>query len=183
MFNLTTAELTINSIEVAEMVRKEHNMLLRDIRKYCEYLGQSNFAQSDFFIESSYVNSQNKQMPCYLVTRKGCHMVGNKLTGQKGTLFTAAYINRFHEMEQGKQLPKPKPQYATLQQDTNAQERIGDIKNRITAMSVVLDMISGCVPHNDHANYALTLERLSIDLHCQCFDFKRRISNGAGVAV
>lgn len=34
-----------------------------------------------------------------LVTKKGCEFIAHKLTGQKGTEFTARYINRFHEME------------------------------------------------------------------------------------
>lgn len=89
----------IDSREVAEMVGKDHNMMLRDIRRYEEQLGQSKIAQSDFFTESTYQNSQNKTMPCYLVTKKGCEFIAHKLTGVKGTEFTAKYINRFHEME------------------------------------------------------------------------------------
>lgn len=38
-------------------------------------------------------------MPSYYLTRKGCDMIANKMTGEKGTLFTAAYVTRFHEME------------------------------------------------------------------------------------
>lgn len=90
---------TITSMEVAEMVGKDHNMLLRDIRRYSEQLGQSKIAQSDFFIESTYRNSQNKTQPCYEVTKKGCEFIAHKLTGVKGTEFTARYINRFHDME------------------------------------------------------------------------------------
>lgn len=89
----------IDSREVAEMVGKAHNDLLKDIRRYCEQLGQGNIPQSDFFTESTYQNSQNKTMPCYLVTKKGCEFIAHKLTGVKGTEFTAKYINRFHEME------------------------------------------------------------------------------------
>ena len=89
----------IDSREVAEMVGKAHNDLLKDIRRYCEQLGQGNISQSDFFTESTYQNSQNKTMPCYLVTKKGCEFIAHKLTGVKGTEFTAKYINRFHEME------------------------------------------------------------------------------------
>lgn len=89
----------LDSREVAEMVGKEHNMLLRDIRRYVEQLGQSKIAQSDFFKESTYKNKQNKEQPCYLVTKKGCEFIAHKLTGVKGTKFTAKYINRFHEME------------------------------------------------------------------------------------
>ncbi len=92
-------EQTISSIEVAEMVGKAHNDLLKDIRRYCEQLGQGKIPQSDFFTESTYKNSQNKEMPCYNVTKKGCEFIAHKLTGVKGTEFTAKYINRFHDME------------------------------------------------------------------------------------
>ena len=90
---------TISSVEVAEMVGKEHSKLLRDIRTYVEQLGQANFGQSDFFTESTSQNSQNKTQPCYLVTKKGCEFIAHKMTGVRGTEFTAKYIDRFHEME------------------------------------------------------------------------------------
>lgn len=93
------AGTVITSMEVAEMVDKRHCDLLRDIRKYYEQLGKSKIALSDFFTESTYISEQNKTVPCYLVTKKGCEFIAHKLTGQKGTEFTARYINRFHEME------------------------------------------------------------------------------------
>lgn len=34
------------------------------------------------------------------MTRKGCEFIANKLTGQKGTEFTARYVNKFHELEE-----------------------------------------------------------------------------------
>ena len=99
-------EQTLDSREVAEMVGKEHKNLMRDVRFYVEELGQLKIEPSDFFKESTYQNSQNKTMPCYDITKKGCEFIAHKLTGQKGTEFTARYINRFHEMEDGK-LPCP----------------------------------------------------------------------------
>ena len=74
---------TLSSREVAGMVDKEHNMLLRDIRRYWRQLGQSNIAQSDFFTEDTYQNSQNKTMPCYKITKKGCEFIAHKLQAQK----------------------------------------------------------------------------------------------------
>lgn len=50
-------------------------------------------------MESTYFDANNQSRPCYLVTKKGCEFIAHKLTGQKGTEFTARYINRFHEME------------------------------------------------------------------------------------
>ena len=98
-------EQVFNSREVAEMVGKDHSKLLRDIRKYGEQLGEAKIGLSDFFTESTYITEQNKTMPCYLVTKKGCEFIAHKLTGQKGTEFTAKYINRFHEMEQELTVP------------------------------------------------------------------------------
>jgi len=92
-------QLTISSMEVAQMVGKEHYDLLKDIRRYVEQLGEGKIPQSDFFTESTYQNSQNKTMPCFNVTKKGCEFIAHKLAGAKGTAFTARYINRFHEME------------------------------------------------------------------------------------
>lgn len=95
------AKTTITSMEVAEMVEKEHSKLLKDIRRYVEQLGEAKIGFTEFFTESTYTTVQNKVMPCYLVTKKGCEFIAHKLTGRKGTEFTARYINRFHEMEDG----------------------------------------------------------------------------------
>ena len=108
-------EQTISSIEVAEMVEKGHNDLLKDIRRYCEQFGQGKIPQSDFFTVSTYQNSQNKTMPCYNVTKKGCEFIAHKLTGIKGTEFTAKYINRFHEMKSDLNQPKSPLQLLELE--------------------------------------------------------------------
>lgn len=90
----------LSSREVAEMVGKDHNKLMRDIRVYIEQLGESKIGHTDFFKESTYRTSQNKEQPCYLVTKKGCEFIAHKLTGIKGAEFTAKYIERFHQMEE-----------------------------------------------------------------------------------
>lgn len=95
----------LDSREVAEMVGKKHYNLIRDIKGYVEELGELKIEFTDFFTESTYITEQNKTMPCYMVTKKGCEFIAHKLTGIKGTEFTAKYINRFHDMEQ--QLVKP----------------------------------------------------------------------------
>ncbi len=47
---------------------------------------------SKFFVKSTYQDNINRTKPCYLLTRKGCDMVANKMTGEKGILFTATYV-------------------------------------------------------------------------------------------
>lgn len=113
MNNLQTSELTISSIEVAEMLDKLHRHLLREIATYSDYLRETKIGLSSFWQESSYKTNQNKILKCYLITKKGCEFIAHKMTGKKGAIFTATYINRFHAMEEAlkhpkaKQLPEP----------------------------------------------------------------------------
>ena len=90
----------IDSREVARMVEKEHSNLLKDIRRYIAQMGKVKIDFSEFFIESSYsAEGQSRSYPCYLVTEKGCEFIAHKMTSEKGTAFTVAYIDRFHEMK------------------------------------------------------------------------------------
>ena len=93
--------LTVDSREVAEMVEKNHNHLMRDIRNYeSQILTNPKLDSSDFFIKSSYKDAKGEERESYLLTRKGCEFVANKMTGKKGTIFTATYVDRFHVMEE-----------------------------------------------------------------------------------
>lgn len=97
---------TITTLEIAEMMEMDHGKLLRKLdgdksrKGYIQILGEAQMGITDFFIKSSYHTKQNKEMPCYLVTKLGCDFLANKFTGEKGVLFTAKYVKRFDEMEQ-----------------------------------------------------------------------------------
>lgn len=101
----------ISSVEVAQMVGKRHSDLLESIKGYIYHLANGNFRSHDFFLESTYLDLQGKERPCFLLTKKGCDMVANKMTGEKGILFTAAYVDKFYEMEKAvtQQLPPMTP--------------------------------------------------------------------------
>lgn len=89
-----------DSRQVAELVDKRHSDLCRDIAKYADIVSTNAELRSlDFFIESGYVDRKGETRKCYLLTKKGCDMVANKMTGEKGVLFTATYIDKFYEME------------------------------------------------------------------------------------
>lgn len=111
MNNLQTSELTISSIEVAEMLNKLHRHLLQEIATYSDYLRETKIGLSSFWQESSYKTNQNKILKCYLITKKGCEFIAHKMTGKKGAIFTATYINRFHAMEEALKHPKPKQRW------------------------------------------------------------------------
>jgi len=149
-------EQTITSVEVAGMVGKQHNELLKDIRRYSEQLGEGKIPQSDFFTESTYKNSQNKLMPCYNVTKKGCEFIAHKLTGAKGTEFTARYINRFHDMEEHINNSKPRTALEQLQLQSQAilevndkidevKQELEDFKQDMPLMNIECDRITTAV--------------------------------------
>lgn len=99
-------QLVTDSRQVAQMIGKDHAHLIRDIDTYISYLSQNpKLDSADFFIESSYEAGTGKPYKCYLITKKGCDMVANKMTGEKGVIFTATYVTKFDEME--KRLKQP----------------------------------------------------------------------------
>ena len=91
-------EKTLTSLEVAEMVGRPHDNVLKDIRRIISQLGGVKSYES-YFIESTYTNLQNREMPSFLLTKKGCELYSTRMTGEKGTQFAVAYIERFNEME------------------------------------------------------------------------------------
>lgn len=96
-----------DSREVAQMIGKRHTDLLRSIDNYVDVLENAKLRSQDFFIKDTYkVDGNNKTYNCYLLTKQGCEMVANKMTGEKGILFTAEYVQAFNKMEQAIQAPK-----------------------------------------------------------------------------
>lgn len=104
-------DFMLSTVEIAEMLDDTpHKDILKKlegrtqkngkrIKGYVEILTERQMSPSDFFIPSTYKDSSGKENKCYKVTKKGCEFLANKFTGEKGVLFTARYINRFHEME------------------------------------------------------------------------------------
>lgn len=101
MSNLQKLPPTLDSREVAEMVGMRHDHLIRNIDHYIDVMSQNpKLGADDFFIKQTYTAGTGKQYKRYDITKKGCEMVANKLTGEKGILFTAEYVKKFNEMEE-----------------------------------------------------------------------------------
>ena len=94
----------IDSREVARMMGKSHREILRYIDgsntvvSIAECLTKQGALLTDYFIASSFTLN-NRKYKCYLVTKKGCELLGNKQQGEKGILFSIAYVERFNAME------------------------------------------------------------------------------------
>jgi Rha family phage regulatory protein len=135
-------QLLIDSREVALMVGKDHSNLMRDIRGYVAILENSELNSQNFFIPHTYkTEGNNKTYDCYLLTRKGCDMVANKMTGEKGVLFTAAYVTKFEEMEKKEKQPElsglsPQLQYLIqLEQRQNEfEKKLNHLADGLTAV-------------------------------------------------
>ena len=134
---------TLDSRDVAAMVGKEHAHLCRDITGYIAAIGQNpDLDSDDFFIAASYAAGTGKQYTRYNITRKGCEFVANKLTGAKGIQFTAKYINRFHEMENGGAIPADKLERLRAQsQADRAKAMLMNAQNRM--LKTVLGTVAG----------------------------------------
>ena len=93
-------EPALDSREVAKMIGKLHKNLMRDIHRYINDLTTSSkLSPLDFFIGSNYKDAKGEIRDCYLLTKMGCEFVANKMTGKKGTLFTAQYVSLFNEYQ------------------------------------------------------------------------------------
>lgn len=131
LFTMKHGITYFDSRQVAVMVNKRHDHLIRDIENYIDVISETpklraqnlkaisesakmdpltapklrtltnaNLQASDYFIKSSYkIKGNNKTYPCYLISKMGCEFIGNKMTGDKGILFTAMYVKLFNEME------------------------------------------------------------------------------------
>lgn len=107
----------IDSREVARMMGVTHGYLLKCIEGGAGVVGilptlsYHGIKSCDYFVPSSFKQSNNNaEFRSYLVTKQGCELLGNKQQGEKGILFSLAYVERFNAMEkelrQSKELVK-----------------------------------------------------------------------------
>lgn len=93
----------LDSRDVAKMVGKRHDHLVRDIDKYTSDIEENpnlgNGYISTFFIPTTYQLSNGRKYKNYFLTKQGCEFVANKMTGKKGNQFTAQYVSLFNSMK------------------------------------------------------------------------------------
>jgi anti-repressor protein len=88
-------ELEVTSLNIAEWTEKEHKNILADIRKEIKELGEVGVL---IFKQSSYINSQNKSQPCYIMNRDGVMQLALKYDA----------TSRYKCIQKLKELEKPK---------------------------------------------------------------------------
>lgn len=135
---------TISSLDVSHMVGREHRSVLRDIRTIIVQLGEHKSVQA-YFIEDTYIDLQDKERPCFNLTKLGCELYGTRMTGEKGTKFAASYIDRFNEMENHikttENLNTPEDiMIATLQNIKNVKAEVKTVQSDIVELKQEIDL-------------------------------------------
>ena len=136
LFNFR-GEPTLDSREVTKMIDKKHAHLMRDIHRYINDMEHDpKLDSAKFFIESNYKDTNGRIRPCYLLTKMGCEFVANKMTGKKGTLFTAQYVSLFNDYE--KQLVV-RPQFQIPQNMAEALQLAADQAKKLMEQQPKVD--------------------------------------------
>lgn len=142
-------ENTLTSLEVAEMVGRRHDQVIRDIRKITEQLNDHKNVDVDYFTEDTYKDGKGEIRPCYRLTKKGCELFSTRMTGAKGTQFAVAYIDRFNQMEQHiKQQPDISNLSPELQMFNQMFQAVASQEQKLVEVNDKVDNISEIVALN-----------------------------------
>ena len=145
----------VDSRDIAEMVERSHSELLKSIRIYAQYLAEGEVPLGDFFVESTYLDVNGQERPNYLITKKGCDLIANKMIGKKGTLFTAAYVNAFERMRKQVQPVALTPAQliaAQAQLLVDMEKRMDEVQGQTRALEAKVDTAMKALsrPAEDH---------------------------------
>jgi Rha family phage regulatory protein len=133
------------SLIVAEVFGKGHDKVLRDIREM-ECSMEFRFAN---FGESTYLNSQNKEMPMYLMNQKGFTLLAMGYTGKEAMKYKEAYIDEFERMET--ELKKPRvlsereQLVAAMKLSIESAEEIAVMKEEVVEVKTEMKEVRGLV--------------------------------------
>lgn len=145
----------VDSRDIAVMVERDHGELLKSIRVYTRYLAEGEVPLGDFFLESTYFDGNGQERPNYLITKKGCDLIANKMIGKKGILFTAAYVNAFERMRKQVQPTALTPAQliaAQAQLLVDMERRMDEMQGQTRALEAKVDtaMKAFSRPAEDH---------------------------------
>ena len=126
MNNLILNNATMSSLEIAELTGKRHNHVLRDIENVLDEVG---IGASKF--GSSYLSSQNKQLPCYNLPRRECDLVVSGYVAK----YRLAIIDRWQELENAQpKIPQTFAEALRLAADT--QEALDERNSQLAIANI-----------------------------------------------
>ncbi|PFB05040.1 phage regulatory protein [Bacillus anthracis] len=131
----SNGEIVTDSLTIASMFGKEHNNVLKDVRKQIDYAGEE-FGQVNFH-QSTYINTQNKRMPKYDLTEEAFTLVAMSYNTKEAVQMKIKFIEEFKRMKQHiqnqQQLPKDPMSILKLTFDAleGQKQEIQDIKSDV----------------------------------------------------
>ncbi|HDR7490680.1 MULTISPECIES: ORF6C domain-containing protein [Bacillus] len=131
----SNGKIVTDSLTIASMFGKEHNNVLKDVRKQIDYAGQE-FGQVNFH-QSTYINTQNKRMPKYDLTEEAFTLVAMSYNTKEAVQMKIKFIEEFKRMKQHiqnqQQLPKDPMSILKLTFDVleGQKQEIQDIKSDV----------------------------------------------------
>lgn len=139
VFKGQNGQVLTNSLLIAEKFGKEHQHVLRDIRTLIE--GMSEIGDTPMFVESTYINEQNKQeYPIFIMNRDGFTLLTMGFNGKKALKFKLEYIAAFNAMEkalkeqQNKKLSGAEFLLEQAKLMVEQERRLSNVENEIAAM-------------------------------------------------
>lgn len=140
-------EALTSSLLVAEKFGKEHRNVLRNIRKIIS--GMLNFENTSMFVESNYINEQNKEKyPLFIMNRDGFTLLAMSFTGEKALRFKMDYIAAFNKMESiisNSIYNVPKSFREALLLAASQQEQIEEQQKQINEQQKQIDCMSSTI--------------------------------------
>lgn len=98
VFKGESNQVLTNSLLVAEKFGKNHKHVLDAIRELISSAEKS--AVLKMFVPSTYIASNNKENPMFIMNRDGFTLLAMGFTGEKALQFKLEYINAFNKMEE-----------------------------------------------------------------------------------
>ncbi|WP_273790315.1 Rha family transcriptional regulator [Bartonella sp. CM31XJBT] len=130
---------TMSSREIADLCKKQHAHIMRDIKKMLEELNGSKFGLVDFI--GTYVDAKGESRPCYNLPKRECLI----LVSGYSTALRAKIIDRWQKLE--KQVAVPQIDYSSPQAMigflTHLQNQIEQKDNTIAELAPKAEALEG----------------------------------------
>lgn len=96
LITVVDGKAVVTSKQVADHFGKQHRNVLVDIKNLLSDSGE--FGELNYLL-TTYISSQNKELPCYEMTRDGFTLLAMGYTGKDAQRWKIKYIEAFNAME------------------------------------------------------------------------------------
>lgn len=191
MNKLMTTDVKMTSLDIAEVTGKRHADVMRDVRREVEELGDE--IGQRIFAQSSYINKQNKEQPCYEFGKQGAMQLALKYDA-KTRYNVISYIEQLENdnkpmtqlelmqmqvnqlIEQDRKLSEQSERISTVEKTTN------DIKEVFTLNThnwkEEVKRIINAIAKNNGGSYQSTWNKTYSDLEIRArCNLSRRLDN------